>query len=592
MQTIRISFVLIWIFFLFAAVDVVAAEKKALLVGINDYKYIRDLEGTGNDVELVKTTLINKYGFSNEDITVLLDSQATKKNIINAFRENLILETQPGDIAVFYFSGHGTCVQDYNNDENDGADEGLIPYDFISVSDNRTKSNLLVLDDTIGDMLNELNGREVVVIIDSCFSGTATRSIGNDVVSNMEDTPAYTKRYLPCSKPTNVDYTPQSRSINNSLEFFEVKIPEGHVYMSASRDDQVAREAYIDGKRHGIFTKSLVTSMNSAENDSYQDIFENASQLIRDKHKNVQEPQLFPNSGRSIEKSAFSYATNSQPVNTQNYSDSDGATPQNNVNTKYLTVYIDEITGANRNQFQLLKSSIGKIPFVKIVTTKNFDRMIKGIYSDGKYSIRILNKFGDKIALTPTGNLSDLVVEMAPNLEYALIAKKLSALENQDSDLKVQIDVADGRRDFRKGEKIVYNIKCNKNCYLYVINADSQGNVNLMFPNRFNQNNLVAGQTQIELPTHEMRIKDFEFQVFPPLGEETVKVIASNRKLDLQSFDLNNFEAIFQTVQGSPLSIESRSRNFADELTETITELGRGTDFEWGEDTIVMRSYN
>jgi hypothetical protein len=332
--------------------------------------------------------------------------------------------------------------------------------------------------------------------------------------------------------------------------------------------------------------------MNSAENDSYQDIFENASQLIRDKHKNVQEPQLFPNSGRSIEKSAFSYATNSQPVNTQNYSDSDGATPQNNVNTKYLTVYIDEITGANRNQFQLLKSSIGKIPFVKIVTTKNFDRMIKGIYSDGKYSIRILNKFGDKIALTPTGNLSDLVVEMAPNLEYALIAKKLSALENQDSDLKVQIDVADGRRDFRKGEKIVYNIKCNKNCYLYVINADSQGNVNLMFPNRFNQNNLVAGQTQIELPTHEMRIKDFEFQVFPPLGEETVKVIASDRKLDLQSFDLNNFEAIFQTVQGSPLSIESRSRNFADELTETITELGRGTDFEWGEDTIVMRSYN
>ncbi len=57
-------------------------KKQALLVGINDYMGVNDLQGCINDVTNVRSVLKTFFGFGNNEIRVLTDSRATKKNIL------------------------------------------------------------------------------------------------------------------------------------------------------------------------------------------------------------------------------------------------------------------------------------------------------------------------------------------------------------------------------------------------------------------------------------------------------------------------------------------------------------------------------
>ncbi|MBI3814155.1 MAG: caspase family protein [Nitrospinae bacterium] len=60
--------------------------KKALLVGVNDYKQINDLSGCINDVTNIRDVLLKYFGFTVPDIRLLVDSRATKVNILNRLK--------------------------------------------------------------------------------------------------------------------------------------------------------------------------------------------------------------------------------------------------------------------------------------------------------------------------------------------------------------------------------------------------------------------------------------------------------------------------------------------------------------------------
>ena len=56
--------------------------RKALLVGVNDYKGVMDLKGCVNDIFDMHFSLRSLFNFQTRDIRVLTDSRATKDNII------------------------------------------------------------------------------------------------------------------------------------------------------------------------------------------------------------------------------------------------------------------------------------------------------------------------------------------------------------------------------------------------------------------------------------------------------------------------------------------------------------------------------
>ena len=148
------------------------AEDRALLVGIDDYWYVGPLKGSKQDVADMRRFIQSVWGYKSHQIRTLLDANATRKGILNAFERWLIGGTRRGDRVLFYYSGHGFYTRDSGTrDESDGYDETLCP-----VETQGTRQTMII-DDEINAFLQRLNGRQVTVIIDACHSGTVTRSI-------------------------------------------------------------------------------------------------------------------------------------------------------------------------------------------------------------------------------------------------------------------------------------------------------------------------------------------------------------------------------------------------------------------------------
>lgn len=100
--------------------------KHALCIGINDYPGTdSDLAGCVNDAHDWAAEL-RQRGF---EVTLLLDHEATLAAMTASLAE-LIRNVRKSDTVVITYSGHGTWVPDSSNDEPDGRDEGLCPYDI------------------------------------------------------------------------------------------------------------------------------------------------------------------------------------------------------------------------------------------------------------------------------------------------------------------------------------------------------------------------------------------------------------------------------------------------------------------------------
>ncbi len=158
-------------------------RRLALIMGVGKYKNdnIADLKGPPNDAQRVYDLLTGDrgqgYGFPKGNVCLLIDEQATKDNLAKAFDRLLVQGARAGkdDVAVFYYAGHGSQEKDRNGDEADHCDETFV------LHDSRTGHGESQVDDLVDDDFNAMLARlyekttNIVVILDSCNSGTATR---------------------------------------------------------------------------------------------------------------------------------------------------------------------------------------------------------------------------------------------------------------------------------------------------------------------------------------------------------------------------------------------------------------------------------
>ena len=210
--------------------------KKALLVGINDYKQINDLNGCINDVTNVRDVLLKYFGFTVPDVRLLVDSRATKGNIMARLKW-LVTGVKKGDMLVFHYSGHGTRIRDRDGDElKDHMDEALCPWDT-------SWDGGLILDDDLYNTFKGLAaGVHLEVILDSCHSGTGTREL-----LAMKDLKI---RYLP--PPVDIECR-----VEDGLKIKTFTAPEkplNHILWAGCRNTQTSADALIGNTYNGAFT--------------------------------------------------------------------------------------------------------------------------------------------------------------------------------------------------------------------------------------------------------------------------------------------------------------------------------------------------
>ena len=150
-----------------------STRRKALLIGIEDYRNVGRLIGPVNDVKAMREFVTGVLGYDERDVRLLLDAEATRAGILAAMEESLIDGTGPGDEVFLYFSGHGWQQLDTNGDEPDRYDETLVPVD-VAVRADQTVTGMIT-DDEIAAMLERLPGRRISMVVDACHAGTSDK---------------------------------------------------------------------------------------------------------------------------------------------------------------------------------------------------------------------------------------------------------------------------------------------------------------------------------------------------------------------------------------------------------------------------------
>ena len=157
------------------------AARVGLFIGIGQYEHPEIAPShveLRRSAEVMHELMVRHGGLDRERTLLVCDEKATKANLQKLIAQWLPSVTQPGDTIFLYYSGHAGQIDTSDQSEPDGKDETIGPYDLEGGRPGDTaeqararyrQSN--ITDDTLARWLQNLQGRHLVLILDTCFSG-------------------------------------------------------------------------------------------------------------------------------------------------------------------------------------------------------------------------------------------------------------------------------------------------------------------------------------------------------------------------------------------------------------------------------------
>ena len=220
--------------------------KKALLIGVSEYKYgLEQLASAIDNVEIVRQVLLKSEAgrFTEEDIKVLSNPNL---QVMEEEIENLFLYPQSNDLILLFFSGH--CIQDNNGKLYLSACTTRKAYtgDLIRSS--------ALADGILHESMNRSPSKRQVVILDSCLSGShAGNFLNKDVVTaNMQQSIAGEGQTILADKPHSPNLFGQQDA--SELSTYTRYLVEGTENIIVHQDEDAY--FYIDDL-HEYVTKKL-----------------------------------------------------------------------------------------------------------------------------------------------------------------------------------------------------------------------------------------------------------------------------------------------------------------------------------------------
>lgn len=92
------------------------------------------------------------------------------------------------------------------------------------------------------------------------------------------------------------------------------------------------------------------------------------------------------------------------------------------------------------------------------------------------------------------------------------------------------------------GEHMIMSVSAEEDCYIAVININAQGSANVLFPNRWEQDNHVMAGKIRQVPGPEPR--PYDMVIRGPYGAEAMKVIASRTPFQVRDIVMSNQDAL------------------------------------------------
>jgi hypothetical protein len=235
----------------------------AIVIGIENYRQkLPKADYASQDARLVADYLIKAMGYPEENVVILLNDRAAKSDFEKYFEKWLGNNVENNSTVFVYYSGHGAP-----DPKTGGA--YLVPYDgdpsFIAETGYSLKR--------MYDALGKLPAKEIIVALDSCFSGAGGRSVlakgARPLVMNLQ---------------------------NNTI------LSKNMTVLSASAGNQIS--STYDDKGHGLFTYFLLKGIKNEDvvnpdgsikmDDLFGYIKPQVERIARKQYNNEQTPQLIP----------------------------------------------------------------------------------------------------------------------------------------------------------------------------------------------------------------------------------------------------------------------------------------------------------
>ncbi len=205
----------------------------ALLIGNSKYQKWDNLTSPVNDIDKIANTLEKKYKF--QKVEVLKD--ASKDEIINAFYDMQEIVGKDGNLLIYY-SGHGMTITRQGKEKH-----FWIPVDGTKEYKGGGRSWLST--SFVKDQADTLLASKVLIMVDSCFSGTFVSKGSHNLITEEE------------------------KSINK-LNFLKMNVNRiGREYISSGANQQVED---TNGGKYSAFAKVFIQSLEDNNGHLYSKI--------------------------------------------------------------------------------------------------------------------------------------------------------------------------------------------------------------------------------------------------------------------------------------------------------------------------------
>ena len=233
----------------------------AIVIGIEQYRQkLPKAEFAVSDAKLVSEYLFKVMGYPEQNIVTLTNEHASKGDFEKYFEKWLSNNVEKDSTVFVYYSGHGAP-----NPKT--SDAYLVPYDGDPSFIDQTGYSLKRMYDALG----KLPAKEIIVALDSCFSGAGGRSV-----------------LAKGARPLVMDL--QSNLV----------LSKNMTVLSASSGDQIS--STYDEKGHGLFTYFLLKGIKNEDvvkkdgaldiNELHAYIKPQVERIARKQYNNEQTPQL------------------------------------------------------------------------------------------------------------------------------------------------------------------------------------------------------------------------------------------------------------------------------------------------------------
>jgi len=233
----------------------------AIVIGIENYRQkLPRVDFATQDARLVADYVMKTMGYPEENVITLLNDHASNVDLAKYFEKWLVNNVEKDDTVFVYYSGHGAP-------NTRTGDAYLVPYDGDPSFIDQTGYSLKRMYGALG----KLPAKEIIVALDSCFSGAGGRSVlaegARPLVMNLQSS---------------------------------VALPKNITVIAAAAGDQIS-STYKD-KGHGLFTYFLLKGIRNEDivnpdgsldiSNLFSYIKPRVERIARKKYNNEQTPQL------------------------------------------------------------------------------------------------------------------------------------------------------------------------------------------------------------------------------------------------------------------------------------------------------------